>query len=128
MHGNKEISLCPVCYSGTLMQRNEHIRPSRIYHPNFRQILFDIPPESQSNLEIDIFLLRKDPDSTRIVPAMSGIYNKRKLPLGTRRSQKEDRTQYKEEEYLLDHTKLMRDKDTNFQLKTEVLLLGFIIY
>ena len=57
MHRDEEIGVGPIGYLRPLVERHKHISLARINNSDIGTVAFHIPPESQSDIQIDIFLL-----------------------------------------------------------------------
>ena len=78
MYADKHVGLIPVGNSGTLMQRDKHIRLTCIDDLHVRTVLLHITSKSQCHLQIDVLLIRVFSRSTCILTSVAGINHQRK--------------------------------------------------
>ena len=67
---------------GPGMQRDEDIRLARVDDFHIRTVALHQPSEGQRHVQIDGLLLRNGPHGSRIMTAMTGIDDQRKLLAG----------------------------------------------
>ena len=76
--GDEKVCLCFVGNVRTVAERYKHIGFARVDDTNVGTVLLDKLSNSQSNVQIYVFFIRKSSNSTSVLAAMSCIEDKRK--------------------------------------------------
>ena len=79
VYGDEEVGLHTVGYLRPFVKRHEHVGLACIDHPHIGAVPLHIPPESERDAQVYVFLLRVGAGRAGVLSAVSGIYNEREF-------------------------------------------------